>query len=209
MALPSGFYPYAPGSSLNPTGPPAAPVAAVVAPVYVHTVIGGFVFDAYFSVQHDGDVTITTHPVESGAAVADNAYVNPQKLTFDIGMSDCCTDIIPGQFSGGVSRSVTAYSVLQTLKAQRIPMQVTTRLATYNNMLVQSISVQDTNKTAHGLRATVVLQEIFVAVVKTVQISARPQTTDSTPKGTVQPVQPSQSILSQISQALTGSPTLQ
>jgi hypothetical protein len=155
--------------------------------VYIQTSIGGYIFDAYLNIQHENEVTITEHPIETGAAVSDHAYIMPSKLTFQIGMTDCAQDIIPGQFSGGSSRAVTAYSLLQEMKANRIPMEVVTRLATYENMLVQSVTAPDDHTTAHALKAAVVMQEIMVAVVKTVKISSRAQVTDSRNKGTVQP----------------------
>lgn len=154
--------------------------------VLVQTTIGGYAFDAFLSIQHDLESTITANPVETGAAIADNAYINPRKLTMQIGMTDVAQDIIPGQFTGGASRGVTAFSVLQQLWMARIPMKVVTRLGTYDNMLVKSISVPDDHTTAFGLKATVTLQEIFVATVQTVKVSSRPQVTGSTNKGTVQ-----------------------
>ena len=47
-----------------------------------------FVFDAVFSADHAHNVTVTQHPVQSGAAVADHAFVNPVEVTMDIGFSD-------------------------------------------------------------------------------------------------------------------------
>lgn len=187
---------------------PNAGLSSTPQPVLLQTVVGGYVFDAVLQAQHDATLTITTNPVETGAALTDNSYVNPSKLTLQIGMSDVLKDRIPGQFSGGPSRSVTAYQALKQLQMSRIPVAVTTRLGTYPSMLVAEISVTDDNTTAYGLKATVTLQEILVATVQVVKISSRPQVTGSTNSGTVQPVAPNQSILSQILQALTGSPQL-
>lgn len=174
---------------------------ATLQTVYAKTSVGGYIFDAYLSLTHESTLEITTHPVETGAALTDNSYLDPVKVTMTIGQSDVCTDVIAGQFGVGDGRSVTAFNILKILQSNRIPLQVTTRLATYQNMLVQSITAQDTNKTAHGLSATVVLQEVLVAVVKTVQISSRPQVTDSTPKGAVQSTGPSQTMLKHVASA--------
>ncbi len=171
--------------------------------VLLRTSLGGYVFDAILNVQHESTLTITQHTVETGAAVSDHAYVNPARLTLQIGMSDVATPI-GDQFTGGSSRSVTAYQLLLDLQASRIPLRLTTRLKSYDNMLIQSISAPDDHTTAYGLRATIVLQQVFVAVVRTVKISSRPHITDSTNRGTVEPVPADASWLYQLQQRLYG-----
>lgn len=67
--------------------------------IYAKTNVGGFFFDAFLSMQHQSTVTITQHPVETGAAISDHAYSNPAQLSMQIGMSDV---IVPlnDQFGG-------------------------------------------------------------------------------------------------------------
>lgn len=174
--------------------------------VYVKTNVGGFFFDAFLQVTHTGSITVTEHPVETGASVSDHSYVNPNTLEMQIGMSDVATSIVAGQFTSSdtSSRSVAAYMVLDELMRQRIPMQVVTRLKVYSNMIITDISVPDDYLTLFGLKATVSFREIIVAVVKTVKISARPQTTDSTTKGTVTPSKPNKSILKELKDTFEG-----
>lgn len=164
--------------------------------VFVKTNIAGFFFDAFLQISHTSSTTITSHPVETGAAIADHAFMNPAELVMQIGMTDVATSIIDDQFIQGNSRSVTAFQVLQELQKQRQPMQVTTRLKVYQNMLIESISAPDDYMTLEGLKATVTLKEVFVASVQTVKVSARPQVTDSTNRGNVEPIKPDESILS-------------
>lgn len=163
---------------------------------YFDTQIGDYVFDAYFTIQHDTNLTITESPVQTGASISDHAYMEPKELTFDIGMSDVMKSIIVGQFSDGQSRSVSAYKVLRTLQEQRIPCQVVTRLGVYQNMLVETISAQDDNTTHSGLKATVTMKEILVVAVETIKISARPQASTATNNGDQKAQQASESILS-------------
>lgn len=166
--------------------------------IYVKTNIGGWFFDAFISIQHSSSLRITEHPVQTGAAITDHAFMQPKRLSFEIGMSDVASSLVDGQFTEGWSRSVTAYQVLEELQRSRIPMQVMTRLGLYQNMLIESIDTPDDYTKLYGLRCTVNLREIIMAEVKTVKVSARPQVTGSTNKGNVQPVQPNQSILKQI-----------
>jgi len=172
--------------------------------IYVKTNIGGWFFDAFLKIDHSSRLTITEHPIQTGASIADYAYLNPQQLTFDIGMSDVAQSLVPDQFTQGWSRSVTAYQVLKELQKNRVPLQVNTRLGVYKNMLIESIDTSDNYQTQYGLKATVVLRELFIAQVTTVKISARPQVTGSTNKGKVEPVAPNQSILYQLFSANGG-----
>jgi hypothetical protein len=186
-----------------------APILDLSAPeikdlVYAKTNIGGWFFDAYLKMTHTSRLTITDHPVQTGAALTDHAFLQPRELSIEVGMSNVATSLVPGQFTGGYSRSVTAYQVLKDLQALRVPIQVHTRLGLYENMLVEVLSAPDDYTTLEGLRATVTFREILVAQVKTVQISARPQVTDNSNRGNPEPVQPNQSIMKQILGKLIG-----
>ncbi|MCL6442073.1 MAG: hypothetical protein K6T83_01180 [Alicyclobacillus sp.] len=172
--------------------------------VYVKTNIGGWFFDAILQATHTSTLTITEHPIQAGSSVSDYAYLQPRTLSLNIGMSDVATSFIPGQFSGGHSRSVQAYQVLKQLQQLRIPVQVYTRLGLYQNMLVETLTVQDDNTTAHGLRCTVDMQELLVATVQVVKISANPSVTDKAKKGKQQPKGVPPSLLSILSGLING-----
>lgn len=172
--------------------------------VYVKTNIAGYFFDAILQTNYTRSLTITEHPVETGAAVSDHAYINPVELVMQVGMSDVAKSIVSGQFSQGSSRSITAFQVLEQLQGQRIPMNVFCRLGLFKNMLIETIAVPDDYTTLYGLKATVTMKEVFVAKVKTVKISARPQVTDSTNSGTREPETPNQSVVYQMEQNLKG-----
>ena len=150
---------------------------------YFNTDIGDFVFDAYFSIDHETNLTITEQPVQTGASISDHAYMEANQVIFDIGMSDVMNSLVDGQFSDNDSRSVSAYTTLRKLQSQRLPIQVVTRLATYENMLIATISSLDDKNTTNGIRVTVTLQQIIVVEVSTVKISARAQVSSSTSNG--------------------------
>lgn len=172
--------------------------------IYLKTNVAGYFFDAFLRVDHTSKLNITSHPVETGANISDHAFLEPAELVIEIGMSDTAKSLVNGQFSDGKSRSVTAFQVLKELQAQRIPLQIHTRLNTYKNMLIETISVPDDYRTLYGLKATVTFREVLIASTKTVKLSARPQVTDSTNMGNVEPVDPNQSILKQITGLITG-----
>lgn len=172
--------------------------------VYVKTNIGGWFFDAVLDLTHTSTLTITTHPIQIGSSVTDYAFLQPRTLSMNIGMTDAAHSFIPGQFDGGGSRSVQAYNVLLQLQKMRIPVQVYTRLGLYQNMLVSTLTVQDDHTTVNGLSCTVDLQELLVATVSTVAISANPAVTGKATKGKQQPQKPPPSVLSILTKALFG-----
>lgn len=173
--------------------------------IYVKTNIGGWFFDAFLRLDHTSKLTITQHPVQTGVAPSDHAYLEPAELVIEIGMTDVAKSLVDGQFTGKWSRSVAAYEVLQNLQAQRIPLFVLTRLRIYKNMLIETISAPDDYKSLYGLRATVTMRELMVVQTATVKISDKPQVTDSTNRGNPEPVTPNQSILKQMEEKFHGS----
>lgn len=156
----------------------------------IKTHIGGYFFDAFLRLDHSSKLKITEHPVEEGANIADHAYVEPQVLTIEIGMSDVCTSFVNGQFEQKYTRSVSAFDTLKKLQSDRIPVTVHTRLKTYENMLIETITAPDDYMTLYGLRVTVGLREIIVVKTNTVALpnrtSAMPHKTGETNRGTVQ-----------------------
>ncbi len=154
--------------------------------LFCKTNIAGYFFDGFMSVSHERKLTITQNPVETGASVVDHAYVNPTTVTMKIMMSDVHQSIIPGQFSDLTFRHTSAWAILKQIQESRIPVDIFTKLGYYKNMLIESISAEDTKETFRALDATVTLVEIPVARVKTVKISKASQTTIDTKMAEVQ-----------------------
>lgn len=168
---------------------------------YFSTALGDFIFDAYFNINHDSSLAITEHPIQTGANVSDHAYMEANKVTFDIGMSDVMEDISDSKFTkftNGSSRSVNAYEILRKLQSQRLPIKAITKLWTYNNMLIENIAAKEDKTTTYGLRATVTLKEIFVVSVTTVKISERPQKSQETNEGDQKVQKTDESMLSKL-----------
>lgn len=164
--------------------------------LFCKTNIAGYFFDGFMSVSHERKLTITQNPVETGASVVDHAYVNPTTVTMKIMMSDVHQSIIHGQFSDRTFRHTSAWAILKQIQESRIPVDIFTKLGYYKNMLIESISAEDTKETFRALYATVTLVEIPVARVKTVKISKASQTTIDTKMAEVQVDYVDRSILS-------------
>lgn len=149
---------------------------------------GALYFDAVFKTDHTSKITLTEHPVEKGANIADHAYLDPSEVSLEVGMSDTALQAAP---SSNGSRSVAAYKALRELQEKRQPVTVVTRLKTYRNMMLESITAPDDYTTMFALKATVFLREIITVSTETVQIAPRPgadtQKLGSTNAGTKQP----------------------
>lgn len=163
--------------------------------LYCKTNIAGFFFDGFLNVSHERKLTTTSSPVETGAAIVDHAYVEPARITMKIIVSDVHQSLIPGQFDGGYARHTQAWQLLKQLQNDRIPMYVFTKLDTYENMLITSISANDNSDTFECLIADVELTEIPVARVKEVKITSADQTTISTEMGKITAYNVDQSAL--------------
>ena len=153
--------------------------------------VNGYFFDAIFKIDHEKSLTITEHPVEEGASITDHSYVNPNRVSLDIGMSDVHYSLVDGQFEQGFSRSISAFDTLQQLLENRIPCTIKTKLKTYHNMLLETLVDPDDYTTQHGLRATAFFREIIVVSTSTAilpnRTSAAPHKTGETNRGAAQP----------------------
>lgn len=113
---------------------------------------------------------MTNHPVQSGAAVADHAYLQPETVTLSVGMSDAM--IGAGTIAGeGGERSVSAYQKLLELARARRPLTLATRLETYSNMLIETVSAEETADSMNALRAEITLRRLNM--VRLAQVSVQ------------------------------------
>jgi hypothetical protein len=171
------------------------------------------VFDAVLELEHEQRLEKTHHPVQTGADISSHAYLMPPRVAMYIGMSDAMDaysngvnaantvgGATPGTvspFSGAsTSKSVNAYQTMVALQAARQPLTVTTRLRTYTNMMIVSISPREDYKTITGLRMRIEFEQIFTATTVSsaggdagslAPLTARPDATQQTGLGQVNP----------------------
>lgn len=156
--------------------------------LYCKTNIAGYFFDGFMDIDVASELEVTENPVETGTVIADHSYVKPTEITMQVIMSDVHQSLVPGQFTGGWSRSVTAYKILKEIQTKRIPIAVLCRLGLFENMVIRRLQANDTADTYQALSATVTLVELPIARVKTVEISLASQTTINTEMGKLQAV---------------------
>lgn len=126
----------------------------------LQTSMGDFYFDAVFKTEHNATMMITEHPVQTGAPIADHAYLEPEEITCEIGMTDV----------NGDGLSVQMYQQLRELMNRREPFTLVTRLHSYENMLISALSVPDDYTTMFAMKATIVFKQIRVVQVATIQV---------------------------------------
>jgi len=153
--------------------------------------IGPYFFDAWLNCSQSSTVTITSHPVATGANVSDHAYSEPLEFSFEIGVTNTVANNF---FDGASSRNINAYNLLTQLQAKREFVEVGTKYGTYQNFLIKNITVNDTFETQDKMVATVTLQQVITANTQTYQVSANRQATDQTNRGNVSTRPPIPSI---------------
>jgi hypothetical protein len=154
-----------------------------------------YFFDAVMRSDHSEPVAITRLPVQNGAAMTDHAYLLPPRIILEVGMSDAYDSFVQGQYSGAGTKSISFYRVLQTLRQQRLPMQLTTRLSDYENVMLEEIRASDDVRTLFGFKGTLIFTQIYMGIVQQGQTnSARPDANNTSNPGAESSVPVPQSL---------------
>jgi len=164
--------------------------------------LGGLYFDAWLRLNHQNSLTITQHPVESGAQITDHSFVNPKRFSFEIGVSNVATSVIATQFQGGASRSVNAYNAILKLQESRQLLTLVSKYGTYENILIESIDAPDDFTTKEALKATINLYQVIIVQTVKVKVSSSVQVTNQTNRGQVGNQTPTESALRSIYKSL-------
>lgn len=150
-------------------------VKALIVPTYLEEDDSGaithYFFDAVLSTTHITRREITSHPVQYRASLTDHSYQLPAEVSLDIGMSDAMDTWyytspsgIANEFDYGTGngKSVKAYQKFVSLQMKGTPFNLYTKLKTYSNMVIASITATDDYKTNQALRCRIELREIFI-----------------------------------------------
>jgi len=152
-------------------------------------------FDAVLRADHDQELAITRHPVQNGASITDHAYAEPAVVVLEVAVSDAMDSYSAGQYSGGSSKSVTAYQQFLQIQQLRLPCTLATRLNTYENVLVAGLRSYETKESVAAWRGSVRFQQIIMGTVAQQTVSARPNQTGTTNEGTLGPETPSDNFV--------------
>jgi hypothetical protein len=109
--------------------------------------------------DHDDELTITEHPVETGAAITDHAFKRPAEVRLRVGWSNA--------YVGGDVKQI--YESILAVQNWRYPFRVLTGKRQYNNMLVASLRTHTDEKLEFSFVADIVFREIILVDTSTVQ----------------------------------------
>ncbi|MBP2167723.1 hypothetical protein J2125_000915 [Erwinia toletana] len=132
--------------------------------------IGLLIPDVVISEKHTDTLEITEHPVETGAPVADHAYMKPAELVMSVGFSagGSLLDFYDTTSSGyhlGLSPAET-YQQLRDLQRSCQPFEVVTGKRIYRNMLIRVIDVTTDKDSENVLKASLTLREVIISAVR-------------------------------------------
>ena len=145
--------------------------------------------------RHSDRLGITAHPIQTGAAITDHAFVMQPEFTLEFGWSNSSvsgiiqdftgtslTDVMTGELGEGYVKQV--YAQIITLQHSRQLCTVVTGKRQYKNVLIESVETYTDADTAYSMIITMnckALQLVSVATTSTVGIS---QSTQANPAST-------------------------
>lgn len=131
--------------------------------------IGSFTVQTIVSEDTDDSLTITKHPVQSGASITDHAFKEPTVLSMRIlAQNNNPISGITATFSGGGLNQI--YQQLLDLQSLRNPIAVVTPKRTYPTMLISSIKLTTDKSSENILSLVISLQEIILVSIGTTQV---------------------------------------
>lgn len=139
--------------------------------------IKGFIIDATVAESHEFSSEVTEHPVENGADIADNVRAQPLRVVLDCIVSDTPIGVVADARTSDELPSSQAYDLLLDIRDAREPVSIETSLRTFDNMMLESLSIPRSPGNGHALRFTA----SFVQV--TLITNARTTVRTSAPRG--------------------------
>lgn len=133
----------------------------------VSPTFGEYVFDAVLSSSHSYSVNITSHPVQRGSSISDHAFLNPDSLQMSIMASDV------NAASAEENYSVNVFAKLRSIMEMCEPVRIITRLRSYEDMMLTSMSTTDDFRTMYAVKCELQFQHIEIVDVVAIDIQGQ------------------------------------
>ncbi len=139
--------------------------------------IGGFVIDCFISENYRFTNEVSEIPVEEGSTITDNIYNKPDEITIEGFISNVkyVSYNAITMFKGGIpdrqKRIRTAYKELLRLKQAREPIDLSTGLDVYKNMVITDFDIPRDVETGADLHFTMTFKKLPIIRSETVAIS--------------------------------------
>lgn len=169
------YDPPAPGSITPSYGPLIGDLIAPYALIMTGTrLIGTIIPEVVVEEVHTDETRITDHPVETGAAITDHAFMMPYEIQMHVGFSNSTV--------GAEGYVQMVYAAFQALQQAREPFDVSTGKRLYSNMLIQRMQVTTDGAREYALDLVVNLRQIIITDVQTTSVEAAKNTGAQSPQ---------------------------
>lgn len=116
--------------------------------ILVGRAIGGVFVDVVLWEEHESEMEIAEHPVESGAKISDHAWRTPYRVTLE--------SVVDG------ARAVAAFQQILAVQETAEPFSLVTGLKVYPNMLIKRISATRDKEHGRVLKFEAECQEVII-----------------------------------------------
>lgn len=130
--------------------------------------------DVVISELHSDEVTVTTHPVDTGAQITDHAFRQPAVVICTFGWSDSSrlvNSLFDGSLFKGIESVKDIYDKLLRLKDARQVLKLSTAKRVYDSVLITKL-MTTTVDTENSAIIEVTFQEILTAQARTVALAS-------------------------------------
>jgi hypothetical protein len=133
--------------------------------IFLNTIFGTVEFDVTIREDFSSSNTVTKNPVEIGADIADHNFVNPERITFEGGVTDTPIRTL-NTFGGEGTRSQTAWETLKAIKNAGEQFSIDTGLGPIDNVVIVDLSVPRSSETSNALIFRCTIEQIFLTEVQ-------------------------------------------
>lgn len=143
--------------------------------------------DVTIAETHSDEVVVTTHPVDTGAQIADHAYRQPASVICTFGWSDSSrlvNSLFDGSLFKGIESVKDVYDKLLRLKDARQVLKLSTGKRVYDAVIITKLMTTTTVDTENSAIIEVTFQEILTARARTVTLASVTQSNASRTAGT-------------------------
>ena len=131
--------------------------------------------DVTISEFHSDEVTVTTHPVDTGAQISDHAYKQPATVVCSFGWSNSSrllNSVLDGSIFRGLESANDFYKRLLKMQEERQQLKLSTGKRVYDNVIITKIQTTTTVDTENAAIIEVTFQEILLATTRTVALAS-------------------------------------
>lgn len=143
--------------------------------------------DVTIAEVHSDEVTVTSHPVDTGAQIADHAFRQPAVVICTFGWSDSSrlvNSLFDGSLFKGIESVKDVYDKLLRLKDARQVLKLSTGKRVYDAVIITKLMTTTTVDTENSAIIEVTFQEILTARARTVRLASVTQSNASRTAGT-------------------------